>query len=173
MEYIDLGISNNPKKGYKSTDFNLDKFPYPIKSNSVDSIYLSHILEHLNHPINCLREIERILKIGGMVTIKLPHYSCRNAWMNIEHKRAFSLDTIDSILSGKDTLSKPIPNLFILTKKLNYSCTNYREGYGKRFYEKFLDFLANINVRVFERLCIFWFGGFEEIEIKIIKYENF
>jgi len=46
-----------------------------IKSNSMDSILVSHCLEHLENPADNLREFYRILKRGGMLLIILPTWN--------------------------------------------------------------------------------------------------
>jgi SAM-dependent methyltransferase len=44
----------------------------PISTNSVDNVLLLDVLEHLSKPEACIREIERILKPGGRLTIQVP-----------------------------------------------------------------------------------------------------
>jgi SAM-dependent methyltransferase len=46
----------------------------PLPSNSVDYVYSSHALEHLNKDdaVKLLRDILRILKVGGVVRIVVP-----------------------------------------------------------------------------------------------------
>ncbi len=44
----------------------------PFASNSVDIIISSEILEHLEHPISYLREIYRICKKGGYLSLSTP-----------------------------------------------------------------------------------------------------
>lgn len=49
--------------------------PIPFPSNSVDSIYSSHFLEHFSYPkmINLLKECNRILKPGGVFSVCVPN----------------------------------------------------------------------------------------------------
>lgn len=46
----------------------------PFKDNSVDFIYTSHFLEHLNryNTIKLLKECKRVLKVGGVLRIVVP-----------------------------------------------------------------------------------------------------
>jgi hypothetical protein len=93
--------------------------------------------------------------------------SCRSAWNNPEHKRAFALGWFDLSESCNHALGI---GFAVKSIRLHYSCSNYRIGDGPRLHERILDSVANgINQRWFERLCIYWFGGYEEIDAMLIK----
>jgi predicted SAM-dependent methyltransferase len=124
---------------------------------------MSHILEHLDNPIEVLREVHRIMEPGAILTIKVPHMSSRGAWSHAEHKHAFNVDWIDSVTLSKGAIFQSI-SFKVLGKRLHYSCTNYRPGNGPRLHERMLDKLISINLRLFERVFIYWVGGCEEIE---------
>lgn len=44
-----------------------------LKNNSFDIIFLSHVLEHVDSPINLLRECNRILDDEGMIFVSVPN----------------------------------------------------------------------------------------------------
>lgn len=50
------------------------KLPLPLESDQYDLVYLSHILEHIPwfQTVDFLKEIWRILKVGGTVEIWVP-----------------------------------------------------------------------------------------------------
>ncbi len=50
---------------------NIYALPYP--SNTFDGVILSEILEHIEHDVEGLREIYRVLKPGGVVAITVPN----------------------------------------------------------------------------------------------------
>jgi ubiquinone/menaquinone biosynthesis C-methylase UbiE len=46
----------------------------PIPDNEYDVVTLLHIIEHFPDPIQALREVQRILKPGGLLFIETPNY---------------------------------------------------------------------------------------------------
>lgn len=44
----------------------------PIAANSVDTVLLLDVLEHLPRPADCLAEIHRVLKPGGRLVLQVP-----------------------------------------------------------------------------------------------------
>ncbi|MGQ9663602.1 MAG: FkbM family methyltransferase [Kiritimatiellia bacterium] len=45
----------------------------PLADNSVDFILFAHVIEHLYHPIQILRELVRVLKPGGKILLTTDH----------------------------------------------------------------------------------------------------
>ena len=118
IKKLNLGCGPDIRKGWINTDqfkrkgvdaiFDLNKTPYPFKDNSIDEIYASHILEHLDIPVHkFMKEIHRILKPAGKITIKVPHFSGRSAFGE-EHKKFFTI----LALSPNNTLETDILDKF-------------------------------------------------------------
>lgn len=109
---LDVGCGNNkiPGAAYIDIDPNanpdivhdLNKFPYPVADNSFEEIYAKHIIEHLNDPIGFMRELTRILKPGGRVYVETPHFSCRVAYSEPQHKLFFSYFMFNNLINGLD-----------------------------------------------------------------------
>ncbi len=103
---LDIGCGNHKIKGALGLDavkiddvdvvHNLNKFPYPFKNNSFDVVYASHILEHLEAPLDdILWEICRICKPGGRIIIIVPHALSVSAFSDPTHKKFFAWFTFD------------------------------------------------------------------------------
>jgi len=75
-------------KGIKSFDFN--KFPYPLKTNNYDYIFLDNVLEHLQEPGEVIDELWRITKNKGVIEIIVPHYTNKGAYSDMQHKHFFN-----------------------------------------------------------------------------------
>lgn len=68
-EFIKLAQKKFPIEEFKTTDLeNLQEF----KNNSFDKIISLETLEHTPKPIKYLKELNRILKPGGIITLSLP-----------------------------------------------------------------------------------------------------
>ena len=53
--------------------------PFPIENDSVDAIYCSHVIEHIENKQQLFREMARVLRRGGYAYIETP--SPRSRWM--------------------------------------------------------------------------------------------
>lgn len=88
---LDLGCGTNPHEGvnvimdnnpiindlpgqYEKHVYDLSQIPYPFEDCSVDEIYCTQVLEHLNvHTFEFLQECYRILKPMGQLHLELPN----------------------------------------------------------------------------------------------------
>lgn len=74
-------------------EWDADTMPLPFEDETVDGVYAFHFLEHLQNPVNMLREIQRVLRPGGVLTIVVPFGSCSMALHDLDHKHFFNEDT--------------------------------------------------------------------------------
>jgi SAM-dependent methyltransferase len=125
---LNLGCGDDIRNGYLNIDkyikadkqIELNKVPYPFKTNSVDEILALNILEHLNNPYDILMEWHRICKHGAVIKILVPHFSSGNAWGDIQHTRPYSVGAF---------FNKDICNYFEVVKwkvYLNYINSIFR-----------------------------------------------
>ena len=109
---LDIGCSKNKIPGTIGIDIDpqsdadifhdLNIYPFPIDENSIDKVYAKHIIEHLDEPRGFLKEIYRILKPGGSAFVETPHFSCRVAYSEPQHKLFYSYFMFDELLKGLD-----------------------------------------------------------------------
>jgi len=107
---LDIGCSKNKTPGTTGVDIDpesqadvihdLNVYPYPFEESSVDKIWAKHIIEHVNDPRMFIKEFYRILKPGGTAFIETPHFSCRVAYSEPEHKLFYSYFMFNELLKG-------------------------------------------------------------------------
>lgn len=126
MIKIDLGCGMYKKEGYigidikqyEGVDYIADiQNRIPFADNSVSMINCKEVLEHLEHPINALEEMYRVLNKNGEIILSVP---------NIMNFRRF----LRWMIKGKSTVAKEhieswgLPELINLAEraKLLYVC---------------------------------------------------
>lgn len=72
-----------------------------VQDNTQDLVSMFHVLEHLYHPMDALKEANRILKIGGYVVI-----TTDNAMM---------LNTLENYVSGYGYIFEPVKDTAAMT----------------------------------------------------------
>ena len=109
---LDIGCSRNKVPGTIGIDIDpasqadiihdLNRYPYPLETRTIDKVYAKHIIEHIDNPRSFIKEIHRILKPGGTVFFETPHFSCRVAYSEPEHKLFYSYFMFSELLKGLD-----------------------------------------------------------------------
>ena len=107
MKKLNLGCGLDYKKDWVNVDIinvkkdikhDINKVPYPFKSNTFDEVLMRMILEHVNEPMAVLKEIVRISKSGAKLTIIVPHATSYANFTDIQHKTNFTESSFDSEL---------------------------------------------------------------------------
>ena len=135
---IDIGCGKNKKHGYIGIDkiatgdiiANIE-YGLPIKSDSVKTIYCSHVIEHLGDPLKIFLEMYRVLITKGIAEIIVPHFSNIGAFHPL-HKTFWNV-------RGFDFLDKEHKHHFYLTQ-VNFTVI-------KKIEFRYLKFMEIINIR--------------------------
>lgn len=100
---LDLGCGKKKRPGAIGVDYSdrhnadiihdLNVFPYPLKENEFDYIYLDNVLEHLDDPMRVMEEVHRICKLGGQVKVIVPYFRSQWAFIDPTHKHFFAVDS--------------------------------------------------------------------------------
>jgi hypothetical protein len=101
---INIGSGGRPMEGFVNIDknksapgvnmvFDLDCYPWPFKSDSVDEVSASHCLEHLIDQNRAMKEIHRILTLTGSAKIIVPHFTWQFAYQDPTHRHFFGYNT--------------------------------------------------------------------------------
>jgi SAM-dependent methyltransferase len=183
---LNLGCGESKKPGYLNLDWqeavhpdvvhDLNQLPYPFADATFDIIEASHVIEHLDRPFTVMKELHRILKPGGVLQVRVPHFS--RGFTHAEHAHGF--DVTFPLYFNKDfTRSGYIGcELKLLRMEVHYIAFTHLLKYvgygGFRVYllrrlNAIVSFLANLNPYLASRLWCFWVGGFDELEFHFVK----
>lgn len=72
----------------------LNVFPYPLDDGSFDHILMQDVIEHVEHPIRVVEEMHRLLRPGGRLQLRTPHFSSSLAYGDPSHTHYFSAAAI-------------------------------------------------------------------------------
>jgi SAM-dependent methyltransferase len=75
----------------------LDEFPYPVETDSFDHVLLQDVLEHVREPVRVMEELHRVLRPGGHLQLRTPHFSSSLAYGDPTHQHYFSAKAIRSL----------------------------------------------------------------------------
>lgn len=72
----------------------LDVFPYPIEDDSFDEVLMQDVIEHVAEPMRVATEVHRILRPGGRLQLRTPHFSSSLAYGDPTHRHYYSTNAI-------------------------------------------------------------------------------
>jgi SAM-dependent methyltransferase len=102
---LEFGGGRVPLPGAMSLDFpawDASKDSIPLEDGSVGAIFAFHFFEHLTgaEAIRLLREVERVLVPGGVLTVVIPHRLSDMAFQDLDHKSFWTEDSWKHLLSN-------------------------------------------------------------------------
>ncbi|MFX1392094.1 MAG: methyltransferase domain-containing protein [Promethearchaeota archaeon] len=154
---LNLGCGYDCRKGWVNLDrekrdgvdivHDLNKLPLPFENEKFDYVLCQDVLEHVNI-IPLMNEIHRILKKGGILKIRVPHFTSTLNYEDPTHKNQFSIRTFDYFIEKVDfSYEREIKSFSKISKKLI-------------FYKK-----KNIFLRIINRFLENWINKSEERQI--------
>jgi predicted SAM-dependent methyltransferase len=104
MKYLNIGCGNDIRKGWINLDsnclpgvdvvHNIERLPLPFEDAEFDYVLCQDILEHTEY-IPVLKDIYRILKKGGKLEVRVPHFTSVYNFVDPTHKKLFSFRTFE------------------------------------------------------------------------------
>lgn len=187
IKILDLGCGKRKVKGSIGMDISsqsdadvihdLNKFPYPFKKNTFNTIHSYDCLEHLDDVIKVMEEIHRIAKPEAKVFITVPHFSSHNFYSDLTHQHPFAVRSFDFFSPDESSVIKyyqPKIQFRIISKKIEPNRFIFK--LGKKWVKirnRPLHFLINLSPLIqdiYERFFAFIFTA-EGIhfEFEVIK----
>ena len=102
---LNLGAGSVPEPGYLNVDtvdlpgidqvWDLDQFPWPWESSTAERIRAFDVFEHIDKPLEFMRECHRVLRPNGLLDIHTCFWQSENAYTDPTHKRYCTEKTFD------------------------------------------------------------------------------
>ncbi len=109
MKSLNLGCGTQILDGWVNLDLaalpgvdvvhDLNRLPLPFADGEFDRIYAKDVLEHVNY-VEVLRDLHRILRVGGTIAIQVPHFTSADNYIDPTHLRRFSIRTFDFFVAN-------------------------------------------------------------------------
>jgi SAM-dependent methyltransferase len=176
-----LGVDSAPLPGYVDVVHDLNVAPYPFGNDYADEVHFYHVLEHLDEPVRKLEEIHRILKPGGILYMRVPHFSSNGAFTDITHKRPFSYYSFDVFEEGNYHSFYTRVRFRILEKQIKFLGLYPNDGVYEKYIHanqcprfarpivRLLNWLIRLSPMAFERGWCYWVGGAGEVVVTMQK----
>lgn len=101
-EWINVDAYGNP-----DIRWDLNITPYPFDDCFFDGIFSSHVFEHLDNRYwwNAFKECARILKVDGILDMRVPDESSSTALTYRDHNRVFALASFHGVKHARQGLN--------------------------------------------------------------------
>jgi len=151
---LNLGCGRDIRKGWINLDIkkrqgvdvvhDLNELPLPFDDNSFDFILCNDILEHIEY-IPLMDELHRILKKGGFLKIRVPHFTSSLNYGDPTHLNQFSSRTFSYFVRESDYTY--LRNINFFSKIITYIEFNNFGNIFLRFINTFLKRWVNKSKR--------------------------
>lgn len=64
----------------------LNVIPWPWEDEQFDEVIGEDIIEHLDSVVGTVEEAHRVLRTGGVLKLRTPHFQSLNSWIDPTHK---------------------------------------------------------------------------------------
>ncbi|MBN2021085.1 MAG: methyltransferase domain-containing protein [Sedimentisphaerales bacterium] len=108
---LNVGCGKDIKEGWINLDLvalpgvdvvcDIERTPLPFANEQFDEILCKDVLEHVEY-IPVLSELHRILKVGGRLKIRVPHFTSRASFADPTHKKIFTFRTFQFFVKNSE-----------------------------------------------------------------------
>ncbi len=181
---INLGCGRFPKEGFVNVDWaatpgvdvvhDLTRLPLPFEDGCAELIELDHVLEHLSDVFGTMRELHRVLRPGGEVVIRVPHFS--RGFSHPEHQRGFDATfpyyfrpDFAGGYTGVEFETSSVRMTWFAQPYLKRTVMSQPVFAVAQTLGKVFDAAANAHPLICSRAWCYYVGGFEQIEFRMRK----
>ena len=172
MRVLDVGCGHDKLPGAIGIDrsadtladvvHDLDQVPWPFETGEFHRIRCQDVIEHLDDIIQTMDELHRLLRPGGRVSIRVPHFSSVQAFTDPTHRHFFASGSF-----GYFTADSRYPHY----TSSHFRLVHCRLNLWKAYRWLGIGWLANRFPGRYEKMFAFWFPC-ESLEVELEKVEG-
>jgi SAM-dependent methyltransferase len=170
---LNLGCGKRPIAGTVGVDVvaldgvaviaDLDGTPLPFAQNSIQAIYIFHVLEHIRDLARLMDEIHRISAPDAHIMIEVPYYTCVGAFGDPTHVRFFTYETFRFWSADTDQA-----NWFA---QAHFETVRRRLVFGRAHQLLRIAWWANRWPNIYENFFAFWFPA-RLLEVELVAKKS-
>ena len=183
MRRLNLGSGKDIRDGWVNLDsaklpgvdviHDLEKLPLPFKDGEFDKILCRDILEHIEY-LPVLKDLHRILAPGGKITIRVPHFTSKNNFIDPTHKKRFSIYTFEMFVKDSPYAKSKERDYYFDFHFSKISSVKIIFDHSSRwfFYNRLVEPLVNLNAAtkfIYESTGICYDFPAQNIVVELIK----
>lgn len=156
MKKLNVGAGADVRDGWINLDshtlagidvvHDIESTPLPFSDGYFDEILCQDVLEHVDL-IKVLKDLHRILKIGGLISIRVPHFTSKNNYIDPTHKKLFSAFAFDYFVENAFHSKSKLRNYYFDFSFSEIQDVHISFERSKRlfFYNAFVERIVNIS----------------------------
>ncbi|MBX4210341.1 class I SAM-dependent methyltransferase [Candidatus Parcubacteria bacterium] len=152
MPKLNLGSGTDIRAGWVNLDsaklpgvdvvHDIQKLPLPFKDGEFDVMLCRDILQHVDYtPI--LKDLYRILRPGGKLIIRVPHFTSKNNVIDPTHRSTFSVRTFDFFV--RNAYKKRYYYFDFAFSKIELVKITFEHGSRIFFYNRLISLIVNMS----------------------------
>lgn len=119
----------------------LARFPWPLRDNCAELIFLSHFLEHQPDILRVMAEVHRIAKPGAEVVVVTPHYSSPDSYSDPTHLHHLGFHSFDYFAQDSfENFTYGSAGFRIVNRRLTFGGNLLLDNLGRVFAAVSVDF---------------------------------
>lgn len=126
----------------------IEKLPLPFPDGEFDKILAQDVLEHMTDYVPTLRDLHRILKKGGALTIRVPHFTSKNNFIDPTHRRLFSVSAFEFFVKNSPLHKERGYYFDFVFDEIISRRITFEKSSRLFFYNHFTEWLFNLSPRM-------------------------
>lgn len=157
LKKLNLGCGTDIKEGWINLDsaaipgvdvvHDIEKLPLPFRDEEFDEILAQDVLEHIEY-VPVLKDLYRVLKKDGTLTIRVPHFTSKNNFIDPTHKKRFSINTFDFFVRNTKLGEKREYYFDFMFAKIKSRHITFERSSRIYFYNRLVEPLVNHYLKV-------------------------